>query len=699
MIDPALGRVVAGYGVLQPRIGLTLTDSARSWYVRVFGGEPGIDPYTRAVSDVYQDTFKEASFIGKGLYDLEAFGATLGEQLPENRVLSHDLIEGSYARVALVTDVMLFEDHPLRYLADVSRRHRWIRGDWQVGAWALPTVPAPGGERRRNTLSALSRWKIVDNLRRSLVAPAELALLLIAWLLLPAPVAWTAAVAALVFAPPIITFLYRLLQKPPDQGLSLHLQDAARSLPRSFAQPVFLFTLLPFEAAVAIDAVGRTLWRLTTGHHLLEWTTSRDAGRTAPDPAGHYRRMWPALAAGAATGLAIGLLRPEALAAALPIIALWFASPAVAWYLSRPLAEPVKVLDPREVRFLRSVARRTWRFFEVFVTPEENWLPPDNYQEHPVERIAHRTSPTDIGLALLSTLGAVDLGYVTPRRCAERLEQSFENMLRLERFRGHLYNWYDTVTLAPLAPHYVSTVDSGNLIGLLLPLRAGLAELGYAPVLPTAALGGLLDTAHELAVAAAQSDLDRDEATYVSPGITGQIVSLEALLAAPAPTFAARHAVLVEAADAIAQIAGDLRANADAEVQWWSQALEPRSPRPRRVRRRTPRVVGRGPARSGVLGPRRGRRARRCGCDRGRARGLRRSGSRPDRGARPPCGPPSRHRSPPSADNDVRCRERRRRGPDGPPRAIAERGRRGRGPARPLRTGRSPRDRVHRGRR
>ena len=575
LVNPELGRVVAGYGVLQPRIGLSLTDSVRSWYVRVFGGEPGIDPYTRAVSDIYQDLFKEASFIGKGLYDLEAFGATLGERFPENRVLSHDLVEGSYARVALVTDVMLFEDHPPRYLADASRRHRWIRGDWQVGAWALPAVPGPGGEPRRNTLSVLSRWKLLDNLRRSLVAPAELILLLVAWLALPNPVAWTAAVAGLVFAPPIIGFLYRLLQKPPDQGYLLHLQDAARSLPRSFAQPVFLFILLPYEAAISMDAVARTLGRLlVTRRRLLEWTTSRDAGRAATDLPGHYRRMWPALAAGTGAGLLTGLLRPEALVAALPIIGLWFASPAVAWYLSRPIAEARPALDPRETRFLRSVSRRTWRFFEVFVGPGDNWLPPDNYQEYPVERIAHRTSPTDIGLALLSTLAALDLGYLSPRRCGERLEETFETMGRLERFRGHLFNWYDTVTLAPLAPHYVSTVDSGNLVALLVTLRAGVAELGYTPVLPPSALDGLLDTVRELAAAVEQAGLDRDEATYVSPAIAARIASLETLLVRPAPLFAERHALLAACIAEVELIAGDLRSNPDGGVWWWAQALE-----------------------------------------------------------------------------------------------------------------------------
>lgn len=575
VVDPVLGRVVAGYGVFQPRIGLSLTGSALSRYVRIFGGEPGIDPYTRAVSDVYQDLFREASFIGKGCYDLAAFGTTLGARFPENRVLSHDLIEGSYARTALVTDVVLFENYPPRYLTDVSRRHRWIRGDWQIGAWALPIVPGPEGSRQDNTLSFLSRWKILDNLRRSLVAPAELLLLFMGWLLLPNPVLWTGIAAVLLFAPPIITLLYQVFQKQRDQSLLLHLQDAARSAPLYFVQPVLSLVLLPFEAAFALDAILRTLGRLlVTRRHLLEWTTSRDAGRTSSDLAGHYRRMWPAVATALGTVLLTGTLRPEALAPALPLVGLWLASPAVGWYLSQSVAVPAPVLDPSQVQFLRSVSRRTWRFFEVFVGPGENWLPPDNYQEYPVERIAHRTSPTDIGLALLSTLGALDLGYLSPAQLVERLERSLETLGQLERFRGHLYNWYDTITLDPLPPRYISTVDSGNLVGFLLTLRTGLAELGGVALLPRSALDGILDTVRELRVAVQATTRDRDETTYVSPANTARIEHVESLLTGTAESFADRYSVLIQCSDAVLHMAGDLKTNADEEVRWWSGALE-----------------------------------------------------------------------------------------------------------------------------
>lgn len=575
VVDSVLGRVIAGYGVLQPRIGLSLTELSRSRYVRIFGGEPGIDPYSRAVSDVYQDLFREASFIGKGCYDLAAFGTTLGRRFPENRILSHDLIEGSYARTALVTDVVLYEDYPPRYLTDVSRRHRWTRGDWQIGAWSLPFVPDPEGGHQPNTLSVLSRWKILDNLRRSLVAPAEFFLFLVAWLALPDPVVWTGVVAALIFAPSLITFLFQVLQKPRDLASFLHLKDSARSAPRYFAQPLLSLVLLPFEAALSLDAVLRTLGRLlVTRRRLLEWTTSRDAGRTQDDLPGHCRRMWPAMFAGFGAVILVSLFRPEALPPALIFGGIWVASPVVAWYLSQPITHPTLALESKEIRFLRSVSRRTWRFFEVFVGPEENWLAPDNYQEYPVERTAHRTSPTDLGLALLSTLAALDLGYLSPAQMVEQLERTFETLVQLERFKGHLYNWYDSITLEPLLPRYISTVDSGNFLCLLVTLRSGLNEIGGTPVLPVAILDGILDTVRELQQAIEETEHDQDDTTHVSPVNRGRIDQIEELLANAGPSVADRYNVLSQCAALLQPVSRDLKTNADEEVRWWIGALE-----------------------------------------------------------------------------------------------------------------------------
>ena len=575
VIDPVLGRVVAGYGVLQPRIGLELTEMLRSRYVRIFGGEPGIDPYTRAVSDIYQDLFREASFIGKGCYDLATFGATLGRRFPENRVLSHDLIEGCYARTALVTDVVLFEDHPPRYLTDVSRRHRWIRGDWQIGAWSLPLVPGPDGGHLPNTLSALSRWKILDNLRRSCIPPVELLLFLLVWFIVPDPLFWTTVVASLVFVPPIVTYLYQVIQKPVDLAPILHLKDSVRSAPRYFAQPLLSLVLLPFEAGFSLDAIVRTLVRLfVTRRHLLEWTTSRDAGRREANLSGHYRQMWSAVVTGIGALTLVFLVRPEALAPALVLGGVWCASPAIAWYLSQPVSRPKPALETEQVRFLRSVSRRTWRFFEVFVGPEENWLPPDNYQEYPIERVAHRTSPTDIGLTLLSTLGALDLGYLSALQMIERLEHTFETLGQLERFRGHFFNWYDTITLDPLLPRYVSTVDSGNLIGLLVTLRSGLLEIGSTPVLHASVLRGISDTVRELRVAVEATEYDHDDLTYVSPVNRERIEQLEALLDRSDGSCTERYGVLSRCAAMVKPLTGDLRTNADEEVRWWAGTLE-----------------------------------------------------------------------------------------------------------------------------
>ncbi|MBI4456872.1 MAG: cyclic beta 1-2 glucan synthetase, partial [Acidobacteria bacterium] len=489
-------RVCEGYGILQPRVAASLPGANQSRYAQLWGSEPGIDPYTRAVSNVYQDLFGEGSFIGKGIYDVDAFDRALNGRFPENRILSHDLLEGCYARAGLLSDVQLYEEYPFRYGADVGRRSRWIRGDWQIASWLLPRVFGPGGSRQRNPLSGLSRWKIFDNLRRSLVPPVLTLLLLLGWTVLSPPLFWTLWVIAIILIPPLFVATLDVFGKGGDVLLSQHFAAVARSASRRLAQAMFTFTCLPYEAFFSLDAIMRPVWRMLVTHkRLLEWRPSgAPDGDRRTDIVAVCRTMWiaPAIAAGAAAYLAFS--RPAALAVAGPVLGLWFASPAIAWWISRPLSRREARLTMEQTLFLRRLSRKTWAFFETFVGPEDHWLPPDNYQEHPSARVAHRTSPTNMGLALLANLSGYDFGYVSAGQLIERTANAFRTMNILKRYQGHFYNWYDTQTLEPLPPLYVSSVDSGNLAGHLLTLRQGLLTLPDDKILGTRLFEGLSDT-------------------------------------------------------------------------------------------------------------------------------------------------------------------------------------------------------------
>jgi len=494
--DAGAGRVVVeGYGILQPRMAASLPAAGQSRYARLFGAEPGIDPYTRAVSDVYQDLFGEGSFIGKGIYDVEAFERSLKGRFPENRILSHDLLEGCYARAGLLSDVELYEEHPSRYDADASRRHRWTRGDWQIARWLLPRVPVAGGRTERNPLPWLAQWKIFDNLRRSL-APAALVGLFLA--------GWIVPVLAIVLAPGLLASLLEVVRKPTEVPLGRHLAAAARLSARHLAQGAFTLACLPYEAYLSLDAILRTAVRmLFTRTRLLEWTASSEQGSERG-----WGAMWIGPATAAAAALWLAAADPAALALAAPVLALWLASPGLAWWLSRPLARHEARLAPGQQRFLRATARKTWAFFETFVGPEDHWLPPDNFQEHPSAVIAHRTSPTNMGLALLANLSAYDFGYLTVGELVERTANALATMQALKRHEGHFYNWYDTRSLEPLPPHYVSSVDSGNLASHLIALRPGLLALADASILAPRCFEGLLDTAAMLGNAALQAELE-----------------------------------------------------------------------------------------------------------------------------------------------------------------------------------------------
>ncbi|WP_447593896.1 GH36-type glycosyl hydrolase domain-containing protein [Aquipseudomonas campi] len=560
-------RISAGYAILQPRVGISLPSVARSAYAQLFGSDAGVDPYTRAVSDVYQDLFRQGSFIGKGIYAVDAFEQALAERFPDNRILSHDLIEGSYARSGLISDVQLYEEHPARYSADVKRRHRWIRGDWQLLPWLMPWTPKPQGGLERNHLNALARWKLFDNLRRSLEPSAFLIMLLWGWFAAPSALVWTLAVFALVLAQPLLGALLELLRKAHDIPLGQHLAVTSRASLLDLGRALLTLVWLPFEALFSLDAIGRTLWRmLVSRRRLLQWNPSREVERTSSnDLGGLYRLMWVAPALAVAVVLLL-IPTPLTLALASPLLVLWLLAPAIAWWLSRPSSRAAFVPSAEELRFLRTLARKTWAFFDQHVGPADNWLPPDNVQEQPVAVIAHRTSPTNMGMALVSHLAAHDFGYLSAGRMLARLDQSLTCMAGLERHRRHFFNWYDTQTLKPLPPHYVSTVDSGNLAGLLLTLRAGLLELADQPLIGPQLFAGIGDTlavlrdalraAHqdEQPLRALQAELDAASAAD-SPGSEAVVARLGVLL---------HHVELLLPLLAVAN---------DSEVMRWANAL------------------------------------------------------------------------------------------------------------------------------
>ncbi len=492
--DARSGRVTEGYGILQPRVSVTMASAAGSLFARLYAGHTGVDPYTTAVSDTYQDLFGEGIFTGKGLYDVDAFTAALEGRVPENALLSHDLFEGVYARAALVTDVEVVDDYPASVLVHARRQHRWVRGDWQILRWLFPWVPSRSG-MTRNRLPLISRFKIFDNLRRSLVAPATVALLLLAWALLPgSPAAWTAALLSAIAFPLFPMILAAIAGPRPQQPWRVFLRALQEDGRTVVAQVSLQLTFLANEANERVHAIVLTLVRLTaTQRRLLEWETAaassaRGTGETSrPNARLFFGEMFASPTLALFGLLLVGVTRPAALPVALPILALWLVAPLVALSLSRPALQQRTELEEPDRELLRLIARNTWRYFETFMGPEDHALPPDNFQETPAPTIAHRTSPTNIGMGLLATLAAHDLGLIANAELESRIDATLTTMEGLERHEGHLLNWYDTLNLAPLAPRYVSTVDSGNLAGALLTLAEGLRELGLRDLAQRAA--------------------------------------------------------------------------------------------------------------------------------------------------------------------------------------------------------------------
>lgn len=564
--DEKKKRVTRGYGILQPRLATNLIHSGGSWYARLHGNEPGIDPYTRAVSDVYQDVVKEGSFIGKGIYDVDAFEKALSERFPENRILSHDLLEGCHARSGLISDVQLYEEYPSGYLPDMKRRHRWIRGDWQIGRWMLPRVPSAIKGKQKNPLSAISRWKIFDNLRRSLVPPSLLALLVFGWIITTTPWFWTFTVIGIIIPPSILSFAFSLFQKPKEVLFINHVILSIESFVNQIVQHIWSIISLPYEAYINIDAIINTLWRMVISHRkLLQW----DPSINTPGPKSlvmHYSIMWISPVLGILLLLVLTVLSWSAFIIASPIATLWILSPFIAWWISIPQEKKQAILSEQQRTFLRKHARKTWAFFENFIGPDDHWLPPDNYQEHPSPRIAHRTSPTNMGLSLLSSLAAYDFGYIHSKDLLDHCEKSLATMQGLERYRGHLLNWYDTQSGAALHPRYVSTVDSGNLAACLLTLKEGLISIQHERVINSNLYEGILDTLGVL------------KEKLKDAGLKEKIKQeIQTHLADKSLTLSGTKIFLERIVNFSREILNSIPHDPDSEAVWWSRSLETQS--------------------------------------------------------------------------------------------------------------------------
>ena len=575
--DSAKGRIVEGYGVLQPRVTASLPVGAEgSLFQRIFSSNSGIDPYSSAVSDVYQDLFGEGSYSGKGIYDIDAFEAALDGRVPDNSMLSHDLFEGVFARSGLATDIEVIEEFPARYDVASARHHRWARGDWQLLPWMLGLRRGPSGD----AVPAIGFWKMFDNLRRTLSPPAAVMALLAGWTLpLPGALAWTAFVVLVLGLPTMLPVAAALLPRRPGVTARSHLGALATDLGLALSQTALIIAFLAHQAWQMLDAIGRTLFRLFVSHRrLLEWTTAAQTQQLRrTDWWGFVGQMAGSLAVASGAAIFVFYAGPAALPVAAPILLSWFLSPAIARWVSLAQADAGRLAIPAaDVRSLRLIARRTWRFFETFVTEAEHMLPPDNFQEDPKPIVARRTSPTNIGLYLLSTVAARDFGWIGTIEAVQRIEATLATMERLKRFRGHFFNWYDTSDLRPLEPAYVSTVDSGNLAGHLIALANACAAWRAEPSLaqmPATGAGDALVLAREALMA-----LPDDRRTHLV-SYREVTIALESLATAvPLADGSVEPAALAAQAGTVSDLARTLASErgdaASADMLFWVEAAQ-----------------------------------------------------------------------------------------------------------------------------
>jgi len=483
VIDENKNIVIEGYGLIQPRVGINLDASRKSLFTKIYAGSGGTDSYTNAISDIYQDNFGEGIFTGKGIYDLNIFYKILNDEFPENTVLSHDLLEGSYLRCGLASDIFLLDGYPAKYNSYMQRLHRWIRGDFQIAQWLKGTIKIKNGTTRKNPISSLSKLKIFDNLRRSAIPIFSILLLGLGILLSFGYKTLGISVFALSIIaytiPTILDILNYIIFKedikPNFISAYRNITKTIAGIKASFLRGILNFLFLPHQAYIAFNAICKTIYRMKISkQNLLEWMTAEEAERQSKSSIISYYKNMPANLIFSGIVFVVGLIFRNVLLMMLAI--LWVVTPLVAWYISKEYKKEGYKLDKKEKEYVLEIGKKTWSFFEDNINEENNFLPPDNYQEDRREKVAYRTSPTNIGLGLLAICSAYDLKYINLDKCLELLEKSLNTIAKLPKWNGHLYNWYNTSNLEPLFPRYISTVDSGNFVGYLYTLKQFLEE-------------------------------------------------------------------------------------------------------------------------------------------------------------------------------------------------------------------------------
>ena len=564
VVDAATNTVVEGYGILQPRVDISIQSANRSRLAAILSSDAGFDIYTRAVSDVYQDLFGEGSFTGKGIYEVKTFQQVLEHRFPCNTILSHDMIEGAYARAGLVSDVEVVDDYPSHMSAFSRRKHRWVRGDWQIIFWLLPRVPDFFGKMARNPLSIISRWKILDNLRRSLTEMAMFVMLLSGWLFFPKhALYWTLVTLAMLALPTYTQFALTIARARMALFTSAFWKNLAADFGVSQANLFMRVACLCHQSLITVDAVVRSIVRMTVTHErLLEWETSAEAEERSQkkSPVEIYLEITPWLSF--FVGLFLAVDRPESFMIALPLLVLWGLSKPIVQWLSLPSNNGVKRMDAKDQALLRRSALRTWRLFREFSTPDENWLVPDIVQE-PASLIVHRISTTNLGLLLNSRLAAMDMGFLTLPEFVADTEKTFESVGRMPKMNGQLYNWYDTRTLEAVKPRFISSVDNGNLVCCLWTLKQGCLGAINEPIFSAQLWKGVGDHLDTL------EDLLRPERWDERLSLVQQLrVRVQALESSPAKW-----------AEALPSIERDVVAldkklsESGTEIAWWAHEL------------------------------------------------------------------------------------------------------------------------------